>query len=473
MVDGFGAITFWGFSPALDLQEKGVGVHVPTADSTHNVLNILLIGAADCRHILKTISRKHRYSKKKINIYVVENNLEIYARHMLLLTTALQSPPQMGLQEKTELFLEIFGNSHVRPHSNQYIINQANKFIRYVTDLDYMNEEMPVLDLSSLKFKERDQLEAIMKFWRNPDIKVFDITDHWDKRVRQHLGVRYDSKRGAFDWDHSMKLSEKGAKIINIHEYCQWRSNGIAFEPREGDYECPNKTLASGLIMKVAGERVAQRGYWGDIVTSPYISYGIECDEESLLKTANGVHVKTARDISEYNILSLLYELTNHEIYVLPKKEDAKDKKESVTLTEITEEEEEEESNKEVTDQGDATSGNESQHESIKMEDVTIYFLPINSVPDMYRKTKYNALFHVVYIANSMVHLLNSDLSKTFTDKASVILETAKFMLDLKKEQLPEFVTKITSMAKSVGCEPIQPCDPVNDCFAKFNFQRK
>ena len=32
------------------------------------------------------------------------------------------------------------------------------------------------------------------------------------------------------------------------------------------------------------GERTARRGYWGDIVNSPYISFGIESENKELLK---------------------------------------------------------------------------------------------------------------------------------------------------------------------------------------------
>lgn len=37
---------------------------------------------------------------------------------------------------------------------------------------------------------------------------------------------------------------------------------------------------------------MAVRGYWGDIVSSPYLAFGIETDDQSLLKTQNGQHVK-------------------------------------------------------------------------------------------------------------------------------------------------------------------------------------
>lgn len=31
------------------------------------------------------------------------------------------------------------------------------------------------------------------------------------------------------------------------------------------------------------GERVAARGYWGDIATGPFVAFGIEADDQSLL----------------------------------------------------------------------------------------------------------------------------------------------------------------------------------------------
>ena len=39
------------------------------------------------------------------------------------------------LSEKTELFLELFGNSLVRPQTNEYLQQKSNKFIRYLLKL--------------------------------------------------------------------------------------------------------------------------------------------------------------------------------------------------------------------------------------------------------------------------------------------------------------------------------------------------
>ena len=37
---------------------------------------------------------------------------------------------------------------------------------------------------------------------------------------------------------------------------------------------------------------MARRGYWGDIVNSPFVSIGTESDNKELFKKANGKHVK-------------------------------------------------------------------------------------------------------------------------------------------------------------------------------------
>ena len=42
------------------------------------------------------------------------------------------------------------------------------------------------------------------------------------------------------------------------------------------------------------GESHHRRGYWGDIVSSPYLSYGIQCEDKSFFKTANKVFIKAS-----------------------------------------------------------------------------------------------------------------------------------------------------------------------------------
>ncbi|XP_033102374.1 dynein assembly factor 3, axonemal-like [Anneissia japonica] len=477
MTDAFGAITWWGFSPAIDFQEKDTCTQSEdlkldrTTDSVAEELNMLLVGAGDVRHVLKTISRAYRHTKKQLNFYIIENSLELLARQMLLLSIVTEVPNRMGLQEKMELFLEVFGNSLVRQQTSDYIIEKANLFIKMVTDPDFLASSFPELDMSSLKFKERDQLEAVFKFWRNPDNNVFDISVYWDNRVRKHMEQRYDSRHNCFDWDYNMKLRERGASVINSKQYGVWRDTGVAFEARDGTYEISNKTLASGLVLKQGGVAIKQRGYWGDIMCSPYLAYGIESENKELFKTANGTHTRTAADISEFNILSLLHELSKKENYVPQERKEGKEQSDSATLTEITEEDENEGSEDKV-DNGvnDNENTNKNGTERIALENVKIYFLPLGSTTEIHKKSKYKELFNLVYLSNSMVHNLNESLKIVMADGATLVLETAKFMLELTEEQYTQFVNKVTGMAQKLGCKPSPQCDAKKDSFSTYTF---
>ncbi|GCC34196.1 dynein axonemal assembly factor 3-like [Chiloscyllium punctatum] len=492
--EGFGAVAWWGFSPAMDFQEKGLTASLEALSSKEDSvpeLNILMVGAGDSRHLLTTISRNHHWPRRKINFYIVENNLELLGRHLLFLTIALEPPEQMGLREKCELLLELFGNSLIRSQTATYLQDKANLFIHYITDLDFLHKKLPMIDMSGLKFKERDQLEAIFKFWRNPDQKIFQINRLWDMRNRQYLGNRYDSRIGVYDWDLHMKLYERGARIINNRQYYQWRDKGLAFEVREGLYDVPNKSLASGLLMNYKGEKVPARGYWGDIVTSPYIAFGIETEEQSLLKTANGVHVKTAQDISQYNITALLHELVAKEKYALPT--------EKATLHEITEEEEggmendssniknesththqhpeivtEEGTMKQSNDLDDTNSSGghcAAEYDSLPLPDVKIHFLPMNCVTELHKKSNYCERFNVIYFSCSMLHQLKPELKQIAALRATLIVELPKFILDLRKEVMTKFASRTIEMAKEAGFVPFGNIDEEKDSFARFELK--
>uniref|UniRef100_A0A2C9LU46 Dynein assembly factor 3, axonemal n=1 Tax=Biomphalaria glabrata TaxID=6526 RepID=A0A2C9LU46_BIOGL len=253
MTDFYGNITWWGFSPALDLQETGFHEMCSKLScAAPDELNILVVGAGDCRHILKTVARSYRHIKRKLNFYIIETALELYARDILMMMIALEQKQNMGLQDKVELFLELYGNSLVRQQSSQYVQRMADELIRMVTDFDYMKKKLPFLDLTQLKYKERDFLESILKLWRNKDKKaIFDISKCWDLRLRQLLGVRYDSRLNVFDWDYNMELIERGGSIVYVGQYKNWRNTGVAFQIREGTYDVSNITLASLMVFKM------------------------------------------------------------------------------------------------------------------------------------------------------------------------------------------------------------------------------
>ncbi|XP_069132201.1 dynein axonemal assembly factor 3-like isoform X2 [Argopecten irradians] len=505
MADAFGSITWWGFSPALDLQDTDLISALKELrldkDDGPEELRILLVGSGDMRHLLTTMARSYRHRKRKLHFYIIENNLELYARDMLFMAIALETQKRMGLQEKTELFLELFGNVLVRKQSCEYLEKMSTEFIKMVTDFDYLEKKLPIFDLSQLKYKERDFLESIFKFWRLPDIKYFDAEKVWDLRLRQLMGNRYDNRLNIFDWDLNMKLVYRDADIINSHEYRRWRNKGIAFDLREGSYDIPNRTLASGMVFKHEGERHHRRGYWGDLLVSPYVALGIECEDKSAFKKANNIYQHTSQHIAEYNVLSMFHEIATQTKYEKPQpkeeKSDSKDAKDAgPTITEVTEETEEElkkdeetveETLKKLEEEAAADADKQArkqqgipevstldqEFESMTVDGVKVTFLPISSLTDIAKKSKYQKLFHVVYFANSLVHLLKENITPIFADHATLILESARYMLELKLEQVAEFGKTVTALAAEASCEPVGANDFEKSKFFKFSYNNK
>lgn len=124
---------------------------------------------------------------------------------MLLLSIVLEQQDQ-GLQEQSELFLECYGNLLIRQKTNDWIQQKASDLIRVVTDSK--GTLATVFDFSALKYRERDDLEFVFKFWRDKT-KPFDSAALYDIRQRQYLKNRFDNRENIFDWDFNMKLLER------------------------------------------------------------------------------------------------------------------------------------------------------------------------------------------------------------------------------------------------------------------------
>lgn len=494
---GLGNVTWWGLSPTFDIRPA-----IPSDATGDGPANALLVGAGDARHILTTMARGHRHPKRPIHFYVVEGCLESVARQMLFLHVALESPASIGLGEKTDTFLELYGNSMVRPQTRDYLTRFANLAIRLVTDADFAARTMPVVDLTPLKFKERDFLEAILKFWREEDVAKFPMNELWDGRNRQYLETRYDYRRNVFDWDYNMKLKEKDARVINGKQYAHWREKGVAFESRDGCFEFPNRSLASGVLLRVKGEKVARRGYFGDIVTSPYVAFGIETEDKELLKTQNGEHVNTAVDISSTNATAMFHEMAFGTRYVGGRGRGGGDastvgggeEDTGPKITEIIEEEEEKEEEKkkkekeeeedtptleeileknlktsDESEKGSSESAPDS-HPPIAVDDVKVIFLPLACVKDLTKKQKFRQFFHFAFFSNSLVHLLEPETKCLFAEGAELAVESTKFILDLNIEHHEQYAGKIIGMAEKAGFKRKTTFDVEKDAVARFQF---
>ncbi|KAM6897136.1 dynein axonemal assembly factor 3 [Xenentodon cancila] len=383
----------------------------------------------------------------------MENSMELVARQLLLLYLALIPQEIMGFNEKTEVFLEVFGNSEIRSQTEEILQQTASQLSLFVTEMLEVSAHA-CLNTTFLKFKERDELARILKLWTQPSSSEhpgpISMSKAWDYRLRQHLGTRYDSRKGCFDWDLTMKLYEKGCGVINKQQYERWRERGLAFEMREGVYQITNPTLLSSRVFRQRGEKVAVRGYWGDIVSSPYLSFGIETNDKSLLKTQNGQHVKTAQDISFANVQGLLQSLSSRRGCLTVSQSEAETKNPT-------------------TQAGQKSARvNDLMH----LNGVSVTFLSLESLHKLPEKQKYSHYFDTIYFSASCVHHLDLMMKQIAAPDAVLIIELAKYILDLTKQQEAGFATKVTSMALEAGFEPLHESSS-NDSHAVFAQKKK
>nr|XP_045748187.1 dynein axonemal assembly factor 3 [Mirounga angustirostris] len=440
---GFGSVSWWGLSPALDLQAES-----PPVDSRGDTeprtpeLDVLLLGSVDGRHLLRTLARAALWPSKRLHFFVLENNLEAVARHMLIFSLALEEPEKMGLQERSETFLEVWGNALLRPQVAAFVRAQAKRLAHLVPEPDRLAEQLPWLSLDALKFRERDALEAVFRFWAGGEKgpEAFPMSRLWDSRLRHYLGSRYDARRGVSDWDLHMKLHDRGARVIHTREFRRWRDTGVAFELRDSSaYHVPNRTLASGRLLSHHGERVAARGYWGDIATGPFVAFGIEADDDSLLRTSNGQPVKTAGEITQHNVTELFREVA---AWGRPRN----------TLG----------NPKQVHRDGDG-----SPEPAPAPEFFNVHFLPLGSAQTLHHRTCYKERFQLLYVACGMVHLLSPDLGACVAPGGRLVVELARYLVDLRQEQLQGFATRVGELAQAAGFTPLPQTRP-SETFARF-----
>ncbi|KAF4095608.1 dynein axonemal assembly factor 3 [Onychostoma macrolepis] len=448
-VEGAGCVTWWGFGPARDLLTSDTHGVRP-----HGELNILLVGSADPRHILKTITGL--MDTDTLHVWVIENSMEVVARQLLLLYLSLLTPENMSLHKKTEVFLEVFGNSEIRKETEETLKHAVAQLSLSITNtLSSDSHTHPCLDTSLLKFKERDELVRIFKLWERPPSVPESVRKVWDARVRQHLGTRYDSRHGCFDWDLTMKLHQSGCGVISKHQYVKWRESGVAFEMREGLYQTANQSLLSTRVFNHRGDQVAVRGYWGDIVSSPYLSFGIETENKNLLKKQNNQYMKMAQDISEVNVLALFECLSTRGSSLLNKDEPNQLSSWCKPTDGIIEEE---------TIQNDApacqTDIDPEQHPAeqqtqaldlLTLSGVKVSFLSPDLLSKLPFKNKYRSLFNTIFCSASMVHQLDSSLREITAPDAALVIELANFLLDLSKEQVSGFADRVKEIAEESG----------------------
>ena len=232
IAESIGFIQFWGFTPCMNI-----------LSDVDDEIKILSSGSADLRHILYSISEECTLQKNfSLIFYLHENDKEVMARHMLLIL--LINDLSLPIRERVELFLDIYANALTRERTAEHIQSQAQLLIKIITQPKDAPQIKSIFDLSSLKFKERDELEEVFRSWNL--LCPFDMGGLRDQRLRYHYKERYDYRDNLADWDFHWYFKDL-APQVNYRHYKEWRNTGVAYEYRLATYTAPNRTL-SGYI---------------------------------------------------------------------------------------------------------------------------------------------------------------------------------------------------------------------------------
>ena len=170
---------FHGLSAAFDFAEA-----IDPIGNTHEVqdpLRVLLVSPGDIRHIVATIARRRRHRNsndrpcRPIHFYLLESPIEVLARDILLLQ--LLNDYEVPIRQRASIFLEIFGNCKVQDRTSRYIEQLGHQLRSLVTDGTGKLED--IVDLSLLRYRERDDLETVFKnYSRSVPFDVESLRDH-------------------------------------------------------------------------------------------------------------------------------------------------------------------------------------------------------------------------------------------------------------------------------------------------------
>lgn len=458
---------WWGFSEALDLSSEIENCSDNHGENNQNTdKNVLLIGQFDGRHILKTIAQKYEHSDNlQLNFFVHEPLLENVARQLLFITLALEPQEHVGIAEKTIFFLELYGNSLLRPATKKYLNKVSKRLLNFVTNNDYAEKILPNVSIQNLKYKEKDQLEVIFKYWAAND-NNFDIQTCWNERVRKELGVRYDARFGVFDWDYHMRYHPFGADSLKIQEYKRFREKGLAFYFEDTCPCIPNNTLASAIF--ASGSKVLSYGYLGDITTGSYPAYGFKCKDKDMFKKINGQTSKSATNITERNVMRMFYEILHKKSFIPPDEINegpaAVLMEDTLGCLKITENDSLQFESKQIRIK-DACE----VYESLSTNNSKIIFLPTTALKEYVNKQQYERFFDLVFVSQAMVlKHIKPEIFKMFKPNCKIIIDTPKYLLNYRKENLETFKNDLEALMSSCHCKPVTEYDPNQDEFVHF-----
>ena len=461
---------------------------------------VLDVAPGDPRHALAALARAWRRQAPgegggrsaglppAFRMVVWEPSPEVLARHLLLLRVALDTG--LPTRERAERFLELHGNALLTERAEEYLEEQAIALEAFVSDYDPRapipaDEPLArVADLRTLKYAERDALAEVFRNWRRTN--RIDMAALRRTRLQRFYRDRYDFRRNMVDWDYHMRLQEAGVDgvsresaaghFIHFQHFREWRETGLAFEVGDRAYVVPNRTLASTVRgrakefkdrdMQDRGRSVQAYGYWGDIVNSPYHSFGTQFldaeDRDHFLRLRNKQFVHNSVDLSQHNVETLLHELVHQEERSKPYAAGGSGADAPPAAGDLATVEELDENDDEQGREGEGAAEEEEERgkggcgEGGLPEDLGgMLCFVTGDLKAALKKQK--TVFDFVAVSNRYATIVKEDMEDWVREGTRLVVENAKYMVELKAEHAKGFLEKVEEMAAGTWVREREP----------------
>lgn len=189
-LNAIGFHNYWSVVPAFPLKVE--------PDSTS-----LFLDNNDIANLLLTI-----YFNQSDNCLFTFNESQKENIARCLFFFELFNDTSLSVIERSEIFLEVYGNTFLSARTGDYLIEKSNELINFVTsDKRYSGELGNIFDISALTYKDIDDLVDIFRA-NLPDAE-FDVEKYRNDRLRFHYKERYDYRNNLIDYDYHFCLKER------------------------------------------------------------------------------------------------------------------------------------------------------------------------------------------------------------------------------------------------------------------------
>lgn len=245
--------------------------------------------------------------------------------------------------------------------------------------------------------------------------------------------------------------------MVGNQEYQSFRSRGVAFNWLESEASKPNRSMVCGVVPN--GNEFLHYGYMGDIVTGPFVAYGLDCKDKNMLKSANNMRLQRSTDVTECNLREIFHEIQTRSEY---KHKKMNDLNLGILVTDMND-------LKVVDSSADGEPVAKAVNKKcIDLPNVKLIFLTINYLSAFEYKEQYHNFFHLIYFNfNYLKYIDRRILAKIAKPHSLLYIENQLFVLNKREKDLEKYKIEVMTKIEGLRYSELR-FDPINDQYFKL-----